>query len=205
MNKILDDVAELDALEASPHFEITGIKLMHGQRYFHVTYKPIKEPFSKNGNVILAAFTTAYARIKLWKLIHKYSEQIIYFDTDSILLLLKDGEDRPDSNDLLGELKDEIEDKYGKHHHIRAFYATGPKCYCLEVVNAAGEVVDRVQRMKGIRYTVAAQELLSNEAILGIVENKDVVSVPQFNFKRDVIKGPGGTCTGKRARSRGWS
>ena len=49
-----------------------------------VGYSPISEEFQdtlKNGNVVIAAFTTAQARLKLYTYLEKLGARVIYMDT----------------------------------------------------------------------------------------------------------------------------
>jgi hypothetical protein len=64
-----------------------------------------------NRNVIIASFVTAYARLELFKVLHKLQENVLYYDTDSVIYVedlakrrcLKTGK-------YLGELTDELSD-----------------------------------------------------------------------------------------------
>jgi DNA polymerase elongation subunit (family B) len=81
---------------------------------------------------IAALLTTAYARLRLYSVIEQYKEEVVYFDTDSVILHLPPGMSGPDVSDLLGELKDEVADTFGKKYpeaQITSFLSLGPKCY----------------------------------------------------------------------------
>ena len=60
-----------------------------------------------NTNVILAAYTTAQARLKLYTLLEGLQERVCYFDTDSVVYVHDDTKWNPPIGDHLGELKDE--------------------------------------------------------------------------------------------------
>lgn len=45
-------------------------------------------PNSKT-NVVIAAFTTAYARLKLYDLFDTLQERVLYYDTDSLVFASK--------------------------------------------------------------------------------------------------------------------
>ena len=51
-------------------------------------------PSSKT-NVVIAAFTTAYARLKLYDLLDMLRERVLYYDTDSVIFVSKPGEQKP--------------------------------------------------------------------------------------------------------------
>ena len=60
-----------------------------------------------NTNVILAAYTTAQARLKLYTLLEGLQERVVYFDTDSVVYIHDENQWNPPLGDHLGELKDE--------------------------------------------------------------------------------------------------
>ena len=56
-------------------------------------------------NVVLAAFTTAHARLKLYSLLEKLQDRVLYFDTDSVVYIHNEDLWNPPLGDYLGELK----------------------------------------------------------------------------------------------------
>ena len=46
---------------------------------------------SNKTNIFIAAFTTAWARLELYKYLEQLKEQVLYFDTDSIIYLGLEG------------------------------------------------------------------------------------------------------------------
>ena len=86
-----------------------------------------KEEFltaNKMTNVFLAAFTTAHARLRLYDVLESMDEKVLYFDTDSVIYVVAEGEYEPATGDFLGELTDELDG-----HHIIEFVSAGPKNY----------------------------------------------------------------------------
>ena len=81
-------------------------------------------PNSKT-NVAIAAFTTAYARLKLYDVLDQLNERVLYYDTDSVIFVSKPGESEPRLGPYLGQLTDEL-----KEGHITTFISGGPKNYC---------------------------------------------------------------------------
>lgn len=47
-------------------------------------------PSSKT-NIFIASFTTSWARLKLYSYLETLQEQVLYFDTDSVFYLWRDG------------------------------------------------------------------------------------------------------------------
>ena len=67
------------------------------------------EPLSVNTNVVTAAFCTSWARLKLWLVMNKLGSNVLYHDTDSIIVSVKDENDYiPPSGNYLGQLTNEL-------------------------------------------------------------------------------------------------
>ena len=100
-----------------------------------VFYTMKEEDVEINGkcNIFIAAFTTCWARLKLYEQLKLGGQQILYYDTDSILLVIDEAKPdhyRPVTGDYLGELTDELWDKKKKEfRHITEFASAGPKNY----------------------------------------------------------------------------
>ena len=88
---------------------------------------PDEESVQVNINIFVACFTTCWARLKLYRdgLCQVPPEQVLYFDTDSIIFLHRPGDPMPRTGDYLGELTSEL--KPGDHNV--EFAAAGPKNY----------------------------------------------------------------------------
>ena len=85
-------------------------------------------------NIFIAAFTTCWARLKLYAELAKGQQQIVYYDTDSILLVIDENNPqhyRPVTDDYLGGLTNELWDKKKKKEFrdIIEFASAGPKNY----------------------------------------------------------------------------
>lgn len=59
-------------------------------------------------NIFLAAFTTAWARLKLYGEMDKLGRNVLYHDTDSIVYT-SDGMNDPPLGNFLGEFTDELD------------------------------------------------------------------------------------------------
>ena len=75
-------------------------------------------------NVVIAAFTTAYARLKLYGVLNMLQERVLYYDTDSIIFVSKTNDPEPPIGPYLGKLTDELGGDY-----ITTFVFGGPKNY----------------------------------------------------------------------------
>lgn len=83
-------------------------------------------------NVVVAAYTTAQARLKLYEYLKNLEERALYCDTDSVIFISKSGEWEPKRGDYLGEMTDELLDKNGENS-IRTFIGAGPKNYAFKL------------------------------------------------------------------------
>ena len=80
-------------------------------------------PVSKT-TIFNAAFTTAWARLELYKYLELLKEQVLYFDTDSIIYLGREGLLQVETDPFLGQMKDETAGV-----PIIEFVSGGPKNY----------------------------------------------------------------------------
>jgi hypothetical protein len=78
-----------------------------------------------NTNIFIAAFTTANARLRLYEMLDKLRESVVYYDTDSIVYV-DNGKNTVKTGCLLGDWTDEL----GKDVWIVDWVSTGPKSYC---------------------------------------------------------------------------
>lgn len=94
-----------------------------------------------NSNVYIAAFVTAYGRIKLYKeALKKYQGDALYCDTDSIFVRMKKTDPIPPSDGFLGTWDHEGE------KDSTAFASLGPKVYVMQCTNGKNKV-----KAKGIK------------------------------------------------------
>lgn len=86
-------------------------------------------------NVVIAAYTTAQARLTLYNYLEKLDRRALYCDTDSIVFTTSPGQWEPTLGDYLGDLTNEISE-----NSITKFVTGGPKnyAYLLEKPNADG-------------------------------------------------------------------
>lgn len=120
--------------EAEKFFQILSdpTKVPHN---FHIVSKdilhlewnnnPLFTQFDNKTNIFLASFTTMWARLKLYSVLDKLNENVLYFDTDSVIFKAKRSDDLsylPIGN-YLGELTNEISPKDG---YIIEFVSGGP-------------------------------------------------------------------------------
>ena len=133
----------LDLLTSS-EVEVTNAILVNDE-VIEIHYK-LDEAFvppAANTNVVLAAFTTALARLKLYSVLEPLGKRVCYYDTDSVIYTVAPGEWEPPLGDYLGELTSEIKpvtiDNELKEDWIVEFVGCGPKNYAYKTYHGKTE------------------------------------------------------------------
>ncbi len=108
-------------------------------------------------NVVIAAFVTCYARLKLFNLLTKLGERVLYFDTDSVIYVSIPGEWEPEIVDYLGELTNEL----ASGDFIVEGVFPGPKNYAF-VTNEK----ETVCKVKGFSLNYKASMKVNFESIV---------------------------------------
>ncbi|XP_055329844.1 uncharacterized protein LOC129582355 [Paramacrobiotus metropolitanus] len=123
-----------------------------------VQYRSKKDyiPTSKKTNVVIAAFTTAYARLHLLKFMEMVGDRLLYHDTDSIFYIHTDDLPDPPVGTCLGDLSSSLE----PNEHINEFVALGPKSYAYRT-NTGSETI----KVKGFTLTRKARKQLNLESL----------------------------------------
>ena len=86
-------------------------------------------PSSKK-NIFIASFTSSWARLELYKYLELLQEQVLYFVTDSIICLWREGLPNVEIGPFLGQMKDETAGV-----PIQEFVTGGPKNYSYMLQN----------------------------------------------------------------------
>ena len=110
-------------------------------------------------NVVIAAFTTAYARLKLYDVLDMLQERVLYYDTDSVIFVSKPYDPEPPIGPYLGELTDELGGGY-----ITTFVSGGPKNYSYRT--NTGKVETKV---RGITLNCTARQKVNFDVIRALV------------------------------------
>ena len=137
-------------------------------------------------NVLIAAYTTAYARLKLYDLLDLLQDRVLYYDTDSVIYVHKPGEPDPPLGDYLGDLTNELEgDDY-----ITSFVSAGPKNYAYQTKNGKS-----VTKIRGFTRDYATSTILNYDMMKEFVylhvdseEESEKVTVTRDNIVRDSKK-----------------
>jgi len=107
---------------------IQAFRIMNDEMV-EIVYKNVddEERIQPNTNIFIACFTTCWVRLKLYQdVLSKLNpQQVLYFDTNSIIYSQKEGEPTLTLGDYLGEFTNEL----SKDDHIVEFASAGPKNY----------------------------------------------------------------------------
>ena len=138
---------------------------------------------NKKVNIVIAAFTTAYARLKLYDLLDLLQERVLYYDTDSVVYVHEPGKPDPPLGDYLGDLTDELNGGY-----ITTFLSGGPKNY--GYVTNTGKAILKI---RGISLTYDAtltlnigtmRDLVDSYVVDGDRHEKVTINIP-YKITRD--------------------
>ncbi|XP_025163157.1 uncharacterized protein LOC112590523 [Harpegnathos saltator] len=139
------------SLLTSPEHEIINI-LPINDDVIYVTWRLRQEALvpSSMTNVVIAAYTTAQARLKLYEYLEKLDRRVLYYDTDSCTYVSTGdpNEYEPRTGNFLGDMTDELEN-HGQGSYIEAFISGGPKFYSYVVRTPQGRTHE-VCKVKGI-------------------------------------------------------
>ncbi|XP_061196432.1 uncharacterized protein LOC133204707 [Saccostrea echinata] len=160
--RYLTEEEELQQLLQDSTIDIKGIELLENKEQAEsdmmlVNYQEKQEfveecPF---GNVVLACFTTAHARLHLYETLQPLGDRVLYFDTDSIIYQHEEGQFNPTLGNSLGEWTDELDGD-----HIIKFMSGGPKNYAY--LTAKGKSMCKV---KGLTLNYRASQIVSPETL----------------------------------------
>ena len=108
-----------------PVFDVSALRICNDD-VLEIVYKHVGDnvPSSSKTNIFIAAFTTCWARLKLYSYLELLQEQVLYYDTDSVIYRHKPGQPKVPIGDYLGEMTDELEGDV-----ITEFVSGGAKNY----------------------------------------------------------------------------
>ena len=150
--EVVTDPKQLFDMLTNPDIEINSW-LPVNEEVIYLGWSHRKQAVRLSGltNVVVAAYTTAQARLKLYSYLSSLGRRCAYFDTDSIIFYSTGsvGEYEPQVGPLLGDLACELA-AYGPGSRITEFVSGGPKFYAFQVEKPNGERY-YVCNVKGIR------------------------------------------------------
>ena len=128
-------------------------------------------------NIVIAAFTTAYARLKLYDLLDLLQERVLYYDTDSVIYVHEPGKPDPPLGDYLGDLTDELD----VGDYITTFISGGPKNYAYLTNNGKTET-----KIRGITLNYDATKKINMDVMRHLVDSR----VNGYNEEKVTVVNP---------------
>ena len=129
-------------------------------------------------NIFIACFTTALARLKLYAELEKLNEQVLYYDTDSVIYSCKEGEVKIPTGIFLGEMTDELEGDA-----ITVFGSAGPKSYCYRTRGGKTEC-----KNKGTKSSYEINQVLNCTSMMQHIQKELSVPLEQRRLMEINIK-----------------
>ena len=159
--ELVTDPNRLFEMLFSEEIEVPDVRLVNAEMT-EVQFKNAWgfEESNDKVNIVIAAFTTAYARLKLYDLLDQLQEQVLYYDTDSVIYVHEPGKPEPPLGDYLGDLTDELDGDY-----ITEFMSGGPKNYAYVTNNDK-----RVMKVRGITLNYTTLQKLNFEVMCNLID-----------------------------------
>ena len=151
------------------------------QMTYNVKYQFVDN--SKNTNVYIACFTTSHARLMLYNKLDYLKEEVLYFDTDSIIYA-DDGTKNVKTVDMLCDMTNEISGK-----GITNFVSTEPKSYSFKYSDN-----EQKSAIKGFTLNHENNSLLNHDSLSKIVRKqiREITIVNESKITRknkEIVRG----------------
>lgn len=193
---IIREPKELFAILANPAIAVNSIQEINEETVLtNWEYLEEVENQSNTINVVIAAYTTAQARLKLYEHLEALGEQVLYYDTDSVVYKYKNGQHEVKTGCFLGEMTDELE-AYGPGSYITEFVSGGPKIYGYEVFTPSTNKKSYLCKVKGVTLNFSASQIVNFDQLKKMVLNQETESVIISSksilrtAERDVVTAP---------------
>ena len=119
------------------------------------------------GKHFIACFTTALARLKLYAELEKLGEQVLCYDTDSVIYRWKQREPFIPTGIFLGEMTDEL-----GGDPIMEFGSAGPKSYCYQTMSGKSECTNT-----GTKSSFEINQVLNCDSMMQHIQQDDIYLV----------------------------
>jgi hypothetical protein len=166
--EVVTEAARLTELLTNAEVVVNGIIPVNDEvLYVNWQYQNDALVQSSTTSVVIAAFTTAQARLKLFKYLNELGPRALYYDTDSIFYVSKNGDHDLPISTMLGDLTDELPEK-GAGTYISSFVSGGPKFYAYKYNTPYG-AEQTVCKIKGIRLNYSTGEKINFQSIRDLI------------------------------------
>lgn len=189
---IINQSSDLFDLMSHPSIQVQQI-LPVNEKNIVITFT-VKEEASEilsTVNVCVAAYTTAQARLKLYSYLEQLKERVLYYDTDSVIYVSRQGEFEPPVGDFIGDMTDELQ-CYGHGSFITEFVSGGPKNYSYKVFSTNDKTEHIVCKVKGINLNYESSQKINFDSIKEAVlkastssfNERDFITLRSSNIRR---------------------
>ena len=133
----------------------------------------------KNVNVVVAAYVTTQAQLKLNELLRELGESLLYWDTDLVLYIQNvDETPKVKIGDYLSVVTDELEE-FGSGSYIEEFVSGGPKNYAFWVFCPSKEKRTTKCKVTGINLNYENSKVVNFTALKNMIREDD--TPPHFH------------------------
>lgn len=182
----IDERDQLLDIVTNPSYETSSLYMLTSETAL-LSYSMVDEANMKrpNVNVAIAAYTTAHARLHLYKYLDTLGERILYYDTDSVFFTQKDNEITLPLGDYLGDLTNELSE-YGENSFIDEVVFTSEKSYSFSV-NDGSPLRKYVCKVKGISLNHENSHIINFNSMKSMVLSLSSHDVRVLSLKNNVI------------------
>ncbi|WAR06290.1 hypothetical protein MAR_021659 [Mya arenaria] len=140
---------------------------------------------SARTNDIIAAYTTAHARLKLYGYLKQLDRRVFYCDTDSIVFKTAPGQWEPPLGDYLGDLTDEV-----PNNKITAFVTGGPKNYAFKLSCPNKKGQKSICKVRGITLNFKTSIDINNQTVKDMVTGHSNVDHTSVIDENRIVRNP---------------
>lgn len=191
-SKFIQDTTTFTKFVSNTQYELLNFHIVN-EDVMVLEYRN-SQGFEQESNItneVLAAFTTCFARMELYKHMESVGQNILYVDTDSMIFVTKkligrNGEivyqPFPPVGSTLGELTNELPE----NTHITEFVCTAPKSYAYRTSDGAECV-----KFKGISLNEKNKKRINFQGVKELVfgTTDKITLEPQTQFSRSKFEG----------------
>jgi hypothetical protein len=178
--KYISEPAEYFDMLTSDQILVMGINFVSDEMV-EMRYQYKEEFIEESGrtNVVIAANTTAQARLKLYSYLEQLGPRALYADTDSVVYTSRPGEWKPELGDYLGDLTDEVPD-----NRIIEFVTGGLKKYAYKIAKPDKDGNTTICKVRGITLNYKNSLTINFGKIKDmVINNRDDVKTVKDDFK----------------------
>ena len=147
----------------------------HIAKVVHAPEEDFETSFG-NTNVVVAAYTTAQARLKLYSYLDFLQDRVLYYDTDSVIFIDREGDPKVKTGNFLGDMTNEL-DCYGEGSYIEEFCSGGSKNYAYRVFETKTQTYSTVCKVRGISLNLRHRQVVNFESLKSMVCGKQEANV----------------------------